>query len=65
MADDADRAQTDIDLTVRLGLAKFVKLPASGATECCDCGDPIPAERQRLAPESFFCTSCSRSNPTP
>lgn len=59
MADDADRAQENIDRAMR----RYEKRPMTVArfrasTSCMDCGDDIPLARLKIFPYAVRCQEC-------
>lgn len=58
MADEADIAQTAVDLELAHALASRELPPAgNGSTECDDCGNPIPSGRTALGYR--ICVECA------
>lgn len=59
MADDADRAQAQMEMEEGWRLAARRRGdPAEGPAECIDCGDPIPERRRKAVPGCKRCVSC-------
>ena len=48
MADDADRANDYLDLTMAHCLSRAPKFDRPSLTECMECGEDIPARRQAM-----------------
>lgn len=48
MADDADRANDNIDLTISHCLSRAPKFDGPSLAECMECGEDIPARRQSV-----------------
>ena len=48
MADDADRANDYVDLTLAHCLSRAPKFDKQSLTECLECGEDIPARRQSV-----------------
>ena len=57
MADDADRANDYVDLTLAHCLSRAPKFDKPSLTECLECGEDIPAKRQALG-GGRRCISC-------
>ena len=58
--DEADIAQRNNELYDRMALQAHVASVPTGesATECQDCGEPIPEARRRAVPGCLFCIFC-------
>lgn len=48
MADDADRANDYLDLTMAHCLSRAPKFDGPSLAECLECGDDIPPKRQAM-----------------
>ena len=48
MADDADRANDYVDLTMANYLSRAPKFDQPSVAECLECGEDIPARRQSV-----------------
>lgn len=57
MADDIDIANDNIELAIAARLSKAAKFDKPSLTECRECGDDIPIERQKLG-NVTLCYSC-------
>lgn len=59
MADNADIAGELIELTLEGSLASRLQATAPvHATECDECGEPIPLARRQAAPWATTCIEC-------
>ena len=64
MADDADRAQAQMEMEEGWRQAARRRGAGKGAaccaptTECIDCGDPIPERRRQAVPGCKRCVDC-------
>ncbi|MGP5435666.1 TraR/DksA C4-type zinc finger protein [Psychrobacter alimentarius] len=57
MADDADRANDNIDLTISHCLSRAPKFDGPSLAECMECGEDIPARRQAVGGRTR-CVDC-------
>ena len=57
MADDADRANDYVDLTLAHCLSRAPKFDKPSLTECLECGEDIPARRQAVGGVTL-CVDC-------
>ncbi len=57
MADDADRANDYVDLTLAHCLSRAPKFDKPSLTECMECGKDIPAKRQAVGGRTR-CVDC-------
>jgi phage/conjugal plasmid C-4 type zinc finger TraR family protein len=62
MADDADRAQIQIERVAAENLAQRVRFEGVSATHCADCGVPIPEVRRASLPGVQLCVNCQEIN---
>ncbi|GEM_PF-1083009 len=58
MADDADRANDYLDLTMSHCLSRAPKFDKPSLTECLECGEDIPARRQAVGGGIPLCPFC-------
>jgi phage/conjugal plasmid C-4 type zinc finger TraR family protein len=63
VTDAADKAQPHVEILTASAIAevrrRIAQQPtASGATDCDDCGEPIPAARRQAMPGTRHCTRC-------
>lgn len=61
-----EREDLDRDLAIRAHKTRFAPLfdgdaTLTTATECLECGAPIPEERRRAVPGAFYCVECQRA----
>tara|TARA_R110000751_G_scaffold57683_3_gene122270 strand:- start:1469 stop:1666 length:198 start_codon:yes stop_codon:yes gene_type:complete len=57
MADDADRANDYVDLTISHCLSRAPKFDGLSLAECMECGEDIPAKRQAVGGRTR-CVDC-------
>ncbi|MGA6100900.1 TraR/DksA family transcriptional regulator [Psychrobacter pocilloporae] len=57
MADDADRANDYVDLTMTQYLSRAPKFDKPSLAECMECGEDIPAKRQAVGGVTL-CVDC-------
>jgi RNA polymerase-binding transcription factor DksA len=59
MADDADRAQENIDRAMRRYERRPMSVPTfRESTDCFECGDPISLARLKIFPYAVRCAEC-------
>lgn len=59
MADDADVAQSQIELNIDCALAKIKHYKGTSSEFCEECGEPIPEARRNLLPGITICVDCA------
>lgn len=57
MTDIIDQANDVAQLNIERAIAKAPKFDRPSLTECEDCGEPIPPERQKLG-SVIYCIDC-------
>lgn len=71
MADEADRAQVQVDAFLAASLANVRAIPGpspeivDGVACCAECGEPIPPARLAKVPKATRCTKCQEEKESP
>lgn len=60
MADLADIAQAQIDMTTAAALSKTTAYSGESALYCFECGEPIPTARRDAIPGCSLCVYCQQ-----
>lgn len=60
MADIADIAQAQIDMTTAAALSKATAYSGKSALYCFECGEPIPKARRDAIPGCSLCVYCQQ-----
>lgn len=60
MADIADIAQAQIDITTAAALSKATAYTGESALYCCECGEQIPEKRRKLITGCQRCVDCQQ-----
>ena len=60
MADIADIAQAQIDMTTAAALSKAAAYTGESAIYCCECGEQIPEKRRQLIKGCQLCVNCQQ-----
>lgn len=62
MADLADIAQAQIDITTAAALSKTQVYGGDSSLFCCNCGELIPKARRNAIPGCKLCVYCQNEN---
>lgn len=61
MADLADVAQAQIDITTTAALSQKPVYTGKSSLYCCECGEPIPDARREAIPGCSLCVYCQQT----